>query len=106
MLEDQHRITVTVKPVPPCDGLGVGRLGQLDAADRTHQHEECRAREVKVGQQCVERAEGVSGPDEQIGLSLEGINRAICRGGFESSDNGRPDGHDPMSRAADSLESL
>ena len=63
---------------------------------RGHKHEECRAREVKVGQQLVDNLEAEARGDEEVRLSGSRLDPAIslqcC--GFECPHNRRADSHD------------
>ena len=56
---------------------------------------------MEVGEQSIECVNCVSGTDEQVGVSLEWFDRAVGGGGFQCSDNGRPDGDDTVPVVSD-----
>ena len=73
----------------------VRRLDPLEPGKSGDQHQERRARQVKIGQQQVDRAEAVAGHDEQSGLAGKGLHLAILgRGAFDKAQARRPDRDD------------
>ena len=62
--QDQHRVTEAVEPVLSINGLGIRTLDQGLAGEGRHEHQEGRARQVKVGHQGLNSTEVVSRVDE------------------------------------------
>ena len=71
LAEQEAGIAVGVEPVAGGDGVRIGALHRVEAAERRDQHEQGRARQVEVGQHHVDRAKAVARRDEQGGLARE-----------------------------------
>ena len=76
---DQHRVAVAVEPVAERDRLAVGGQHRLPLGERRHQHQQRRARQVKVGDQIGHHEEALAGQQIQIGLAFAGRDVAARR---------------------------
>ena len=66
---DEHCIAVTVKPEPAGYRFLIGFKHKLTAGKSGNQHEKCRFRQVKIGEQGIDNVETISGVDKNICLS-------------------------------------
>src|SRR5262249_16283494 len=90
--EQQASVDIGVKAVIAGDSVVVGAAHDIESAERADQHEQGRTRQMKIGQHRVDRAEAITGRDEQSGLARKRHERAIIRSGtFEEPERGRGD---------------
>ena len=68
--DNQHRVAVAVEAVLFLNRLPVGLGNKFRAAECLHQHEQRRAREMKVRHQRVDRPKLKRRANKQIGLAL------------------------------------
>src|SRR5262245_51045305 len=68
--EKQARITIRIEAITGLNRMGVGRLHGVETHERADQHEQGRARQVKVGDQSVDRLEVVARGDEDCRIAL------------------------------------
>src|SRR5882724_12674784 len=79
--KQQAGIAIGVEPVAAGDRVGIGPLHGVETTERRHQHEQRRTRQVKIGQENIDRAKTIARRDEDRGLSSEWLYRAVFRGG-------------------------
>src|SRR5215475_3195091 len=79
--EQQAGVAVGIEPVASGDGMGVGALHHLEAGKRRDQHEQCRARQVEIGEHHVDGAEAIARRDKQGGLPMERFDGAVVGAG-------------------------
>src|SRR5258706_4735966 len=88
---DQHGVAVAEKPVFVVDCVLVCMPYMLDTRKGADQHQQCGARQMKIGQQAVHQFEPVSWPDEQARFAVSGFQVArLCRR-FQRAQTGRAD---------------
>src|SRR6267378_2025107 len=68
-LQDEHAIAVTVEAISDTDRFLVRTKNEFASSKRTHQHQQGRAREVKIGQQRIDKSKRKRRINEQIGLA-------------------------------------
>ena len=73
---EQAGIAVGIEAIAGRDGVGVGGLHGVEAAEGRDQHEQRRARQMEVGHQHVDGPEPVAGRDEE--RRLAGERRGSC----------------------------
>src|SRR5947208_3300376 len=73
----QAGIAIRIESIAAVDGVGVGPFHRLQAAESRYQHEQRRARQVKIGQEDIDRAKAISGRNEYRGLVAEGLDAAV-----------------------------
>lgn len=79
--------------------LFIGRPHDVQTHESADQHEERRARQMKVGQQQLRRFETIAGRYENVGLSGHGVQAAIVRcGAFQRAQAGRADRRNAAAR--------
>ena len=69
----RHRIEAIAR----ADRVGIGRLHHVEPHQRADQHEQGRARQMEIGDQPVDRPEAIAGRDEDRGVALERLDRAV-----------------------------
>src|SRR5258706_10949171 len=62
---DQHGVAVAEEPVFVIDCVPVCMPNVLDTCKGADQHQQCGARQMKIGKQAIHQFEPVSWPDEQ-----------------------------------------
>src|SRR5205085_7116879 len=81
-LLDEHGVAVAEEAVVFLNGAVVSAADQLVAAERADQDEQGAARQVKVGQQGIDSAEGKWRADEKLGLAGKWADFAAGGGRF------------------------
>src|SRR6202035_4125080 len=61
---EQAGVAIGIEPVAAADGVGIGPLHGVEPAEGRHQHEQRRTRQMKIGQENIDRAKAVAGRDE------------------------------------------
>src|SRR5262249_7704498 len=88
--EQQAGIAIGVKPISVGDRMCIGALDNVQPAKRRDQHEQGRARQVKISEHYVDYAEMIAWRDEQGGLPLKWAEDTVVRSGtFQESQRGR-----------------
>src|SRR5512133_2073926 len=54
---EQASVPIGVEPIARADGVAIGSSHALGAGEGAGQHEQCRARQVEIGEQQVDRLE-------------------------------------------------
>ena len=82
--EQQAGIAIGIEPVAGFDRMRIGALHQVETAKRRDQHEQCRARQMEIGQQRVDGTEPIARRNEERGLAGKRRERAVfARGAFQ-----------------------
>src|SRR6266542_7070305 len=93
---EQHRIAIAKKAVPPGDCVSIRSANRLYARKCRNEHQQCRFRQMKIGEQAIDDTEAESGRDEQARLAGERPYMAIGVGGrFQRSQRRRADYQNP-----------
>ncbi len=74
--------------------MPVGSQHVVRAGERAHQHQQCRFRQMKVGDQCIHDLEVVAGVYKDTGLACKRLNTAMPGSRFKRTYNGRAHGDD------------
>src|SRR5262249_58710220 len=74
--EQQASVAIRVKAVITGDGVVIGAAHDIESAECANQHEQGRARQMKIGQHRVDGAEAITGRDEQSSLAGKRSERA------------------------------
>src|SRR5918995_1030822 len=98
--DEQHRIPITVEPVPLGHRLAIRLEHQLTPAERADQHEQGRLRQVEVGEQPAHHAKSKTGVDEEVRVSGSLAYTVPVRGGdrLERTRRRRADRNDAAPR--------
>src|ERR1039458_9047068 len=64
---DQHRIAIAEKTILLFHRMAVGGEHFIHPSKRAHQHQQCRARQVKIGEQHIHHFEAITRYDEDVG---------------------------------------
>src|SRR5690348_16329721 len=84
--KQQTRIAIRIEPVTRRDRVRVSLLHRLEPAERRHQHEECRARQMEVGEHQIDRTKSVARRDENRGLAGKWLDDAtLVRRAFKQT---------------------
>src|SRR6516164_8574378 len=67
--EQQASVAIRVEAIIVRDRMVVSAAHHLEPAEGADQHEECRTRQVKIGQECIDGAKTITGYDEQCRLA-------------------------------------
>src|SRR5215813_1908104 len=82
--EQQASVAIRVEAVIVRDRMLVGVAHHLEPAEGADQHKQRRTRQMKIGQDRIDRAKTITGCDEQRRLAGERRQRAVgCRGAFK-----------------------
>src|SRR5256714_3913921 len=73
-LQDQHAIAVAVKSIALANRFRVGVEQKFAAGERADEHEQGRARQMKVRQKRIDHAKFKRRGDKQIGCAFSGGN--------------------------------
>src|SRR6267378_435245 len=57
--------------------VGIGPFHGVEATERRYQHEQRRTRQVKIGQENIDRAKAITRRDEDRGLACERLDGAV-----------------------------
>src|SRR6476646_1770371 len=80
-LEDQHRVPITVEPIPLLHRFTVRPKHPLAAGECGDEHQQRRARQMKVRDHRVDELKSVTRVDEQRRLAAAGKHVAVRRHG-------------------------
>src|SRR6516164_4945360 len=75
--EQQASVAIRVEAIIVRDRMVVSAAHHLEPAEGADQHEECRTRQVKIGQECIDGAKTITGYDEQCRLAGKRRQRAV-----------------------------
>src|SRR5205814_6077334 len=95
--QDQHAIAVAVKAITLADRFSIGFEQEFPAGERAYQHEQSRARQMKIGKQKIDMSKLVGLVDKKIGRA--GLRRQFsifAPRGLQHPHGRRPDGNDPL----------
>src|SRR5262249_5501989 len=67
--EQQASVAIRVKAVITGDGVIIGAAHDIESAECANQHEQGRARQMKICQHRIDGAEAITGRDEQSSLA-------------------------------------
>src|SRR6266568_3837191 len=81
LAEQQASVAIGVEAVVACDGVVIGAAHYVEATKCADQHEQSRTRQMKIRQHRVDRAEAITGRNEQSRLAGKGRERAVRFGG-------------------------
>src|SRR6185437_8768469 len=94
--KQQAGIAVGIEAIAGGNRMRIGALHGLEPRERRDQHEQRRARQMKVGHEDIDRAETIAGRDEDRSLTLERRDGAVlARGALEEPQRGGADRNDP-----------
>src|SRR5215471_13307881 len=77
LMEQQASVAIRVEAIIVRDRMVVSAAHHLEPAEGADQHEECRTRQVKIGQECIDGAKTITGYDEQCRLAGKRRQRAV-----------------------------
>src|SRR5437868_3724525 len=79
LLQNQHAIAVAIKSVTLANRFTVRFQQKFPAGECAHEHEQSRAREMKIRQKGIDDSKFKGWIDKQVGLSRIGANDAFVR---------------------------
>jgi hypothetical protein len=77
LLFDEHAISIGIEPVASLYRMAVCVHYQFFSAERAHQHQQRRLRQMEVCQQRVHDAKAIAGIDEYVCLALSGFHAIV-----------------------------
>src|SRR3954469_15662166 len=89
--DDRHRVTVRIEAISLGDRLAIRGHRELVSGERSHEHDECGAGQMKVRDQMVDRPKAVARPDEDSRLAgCGGDVSGVVGDALERAHGGRP----------------
>src|SRR5215471_21546381 len=99
--KQEARIAIRIKPVALLDRMGIGLLHGVETCKGRDQHEKSRARQVKIRQEDIDRAETIARRDEYGGFVRKRPDRAVLGSrAFQQTQGRGADGNDAAAFSA------
>src|SRR5690349_9122275 len=79
-LHDRHGVAIRVEAVARSHRFAIRTHHEIVSRERGDQHDERGARQMKVGDEAIDRSKRVRGSNEYARVSRAGVNRAVLVG--------------------------
>src|SRR5690606_30007589 len=89
----KHGIAIAKKAVLLTHGFGIRRQHPITSSKCRHEHQQGRARQMKVGDQGIDAAELIARINEDIGVPHHGLDVSRVAGGFQRPNTGGSHGN-------------